>query len=226
MKNVLKIAIALLLTVNVNCFAQKVYYVVNGEDMMSDINYKVYKDNKAKNGKLEEVNLKTIEKKDSIVNYIRLTNLEVMPDGFDPWGDTKKFIGTKFQIEQYADNDQKNFKKDYLEGKPTYINFWFTRCPPCIEELPLLNQLKENFKDKVNFISITFDDLTAVEVFLKKHKFDYKHITNSGKQIEKLKIDAYPTSLILDKNGVIKVVTAEIIPVHMKDIQTTLTTLL
>lgn len=75
MKNVLKIAIALLLTVNVNCFAQKVYYVVNGEDMMSDINYKVYKDNKAKNGKLEEVNLKTIEKKDSIVNYIRLTNL-------------------------------------------------------------------------------------------------------------------------------------------------------
>lgn len=67
MKNVLKIAIALLLTGNVNCFAQKVYYVVNGEDMMSDINYKVYKDNKAKNGKLEEVNLKTIEKKDSIV---------------------------------------------------------------------------------------------------------------------------------------------------------------
>jgi hypothetical protein len=66
MKNVLKIAIALLLTVNVNCFAQKVYYVVNGEDMMSDINYKVYKDNKAKNGKLEEVNLKTIEKKDSL----------------------------------------------------------------------------------------------------------------------------------------------------------------
>lgn len=46
------------------------------------------------------------------------------------------------------------------------------------------------------------------------------------KQIEKLKIDAYPTSLILDKNGVIKIVTAEIIPVHMKDIQTTLTTLL
>jgi cytochrome c biogenesis protein CcmG/thiol:disulfide interchange protein DsbE len=226
MKNVLKLAIALLLTVNANCFAQKVYYVVNGEDMMSDINYKVYKDNKAKNRKLEEVNLKTIEKKDSIVNYIRLTDLAVTPDGFDPWGDTKKFIGTKFQIEQYADNDLKNFKKDYLEGKPTYINFWFTRCPPCIEELPLLNQLKENFKDKVNFISITFDDLAAVEVFLKKHKFDFKHITNSGKQIEKLKIDAYPTSLILDKNGVIKVVTAEITSDYMKDIQTTLTTLL
>jgi thiol-disulfide isomerase/thioredoxin len=226
MKNVLKLAIALLLTVNANCFAQKVYYVVNGEDMMSDINYKVYKDNKAKNRKLEEVNLKTIEKKDSIVNYIRLTDLAVTPDGFDPWGDTKKFIGTKFQIEQYADNDLKNFKKDYLEGKPTYINFWFTRCPPCIEELPLLNQLKENFKDKVNFISITFDDLAAVEVFLKKHKFDFKHITNSGKQIEKLKIDSYPTSLILDKNGVIKVVTAEITSDYMKDIQTTLTTLL
>ncbi|TWI01269.1 AhpC/TSA family protein [Flavobacterium tiangeerense] len=226
MKNVLKVVIALLLIVNVNCFAQKIYYVVNGEDMMSDINYKVYKDNKAKNRKLEEVNLKTIVKKDSIVNYIRLTDLAVTPDGFDPWGDTKKFIGTKFQIEQYADNDLKNFNKDYLEGKPTYINFWFTRCPPCIEELPLLNQLKENFKDKVNFISITFDDLAAVEVFLKKHKFEYKHITNSGKQIEKLKIDAYPTSLILDKNGVIKVVTPEITSAEMKDIQITLTTLL
>jgi hypothetical protein len=35
-------------------------------------------------------------------------------------------------------------------------------------------------------------------------KFDYKHITNSGKQIEKLKNWCISTSLILDKKWVIK----------------------
>ena len=27
-----------------------------------------------------------------------------------------------------------------FQGKPLLINFWATWCPPCVEELPLLNQ--------------------------------------------------------------------------------------
>ena len=226
MKKKLNFAILLILIASINCFSQNVYYKVNGGKTIDEKSYTEFKDNLAKKGKIEELNLKTVSKKDSIINYVKLADLITTPDGFDPYGDTKKFIGSKFQIENFVDINSKNFKNDYLEGKPTYINFWFTRCPPCIEELPILNKLKEKYGDTVNFISVTFDNQEEVNVFLKKHKFNFKHITNSKNQIEALNISSYPTSLILDKNGVIKIVTPEITDYDLKEIETSLNILL
>ncbi|MFY0483882.1 TlpA family protein disulfide reductase [Flavobacterium sp. PLA-1-15] len=113
-------------------------------------------------------------------------------------------------------------KGDYLDGKPTFINFWFTRCPPCIEELPLLNKLKAKYGDKVNFISITFDDKKKVDDFLKKHKFDYMHITDSEKQIDALNISGFPTNMILDKDGVIRTLNGAVNEFQIKQIETVL----
>jgi thiol-disulfide isomerase/thioredoxin len=226
MKSKLNGTIVLLLIVNANCFAQNAFYKVNGGKIIDEKNYTEYKENLVKKGKIEEFNLKTISKNDSIINYVKLGNLITTPDGYDPWGETKNFIGTKFQIEKFINNNSQNFKNDYLEGKPTYINFWFTRCPPCIEELPTLKKLKEKYENKVNFISVTFDNQDAIDVFLKKYEFNFKHITNSKKQIEELNISAYPTSLILDKNGIVKIVTGEITEYDLKDVETILNILL
>lgn len=132
----------------------------------------------------------------------------------------------KFPIEKYITNNSKNFKNDYLEDKPTLINFWFTRCPPCIEELPTLNKLKEKYGDKVNFISITFDCQKAVDEFLKKYEFKFEHIPNSKKQIDELNIEGYPISLILNKDGIIKIVTSEITEYEIKDLETSINILL
>lgn len=216
----------LLLFFSASLFAQNIYYKVNGGNIIDEKSYQKIKNDFAKKGKIEEFNLKIVENKDSIINYVKLGNLVITPDGIDIWGETKKFVGTKFPIEKYVNDDSKNFKSDYLEGKPTLINFWFTRCPPCIEELPILNKLKEKYGDKVNFVSITFDSQKAVDKFLKKHEFKFKHILNSKKQISELKISGYPTSLILDKNGIIKILTPEITNYDMKNIEASIDVLL
>lgn len=226
MKNKLKVTILLLFIVNANCFAQNIYYQVNGGKAIDEKNYTELKENLSNLGKIEVFNLKIISKKDSIINYLKIMNLTTTPDGYDPWGETKKFIGTKFQIEKFVNNNSQNFKNDYLEGKPTFINFWFTRCPPCIAELPTLKKLKEKYGNNVNFISITFENQDAVNVFLKKYEFNFEHITNSEKQIEGLNISGYPTSLILDKNGVIKIVVPEVTEYDLKDVETILNILL
>lgn len=226
MKNELKVTILLLFIVNANCFAQNIYYKVNGGKTIDEQNYTELKENLSNQGKIEVFNLKTISKKDSIINYLKIMNLTTTPDGYDPWGETKKFIGTKFQIEKFVNNNSQNFKNDYLEGKPTFINFWFTRCPPCIAELPTLKKLKEKYGNNVNFISVTFENQDAVNVFLKKYEFNFKHITNSEQQIEELNISGYPTSLILDKNGVIKIVVPEVTEYDLRDVETILNILL
>lgn len=222
----LNITIAVILFFSAGSFAQKIYYKVNGGNMLDEKSYNNLKNSFAKSGKVEELSLKIIEKKDSVIHYVKLGNLVTTPDGIDPWSETKKFIGSKFPIEKYVGSDSKNFKSDYLEGKPTLINFWFTKCPPCIQELPTLNQLKEKYGDQVNFISITFDNQKVVDEFLKNHEFKFKHIPNSQKQIDELNISGFPTSLILDKNGIIKIVSPEISEYELKDIETSINTLL
>jgi thiol-disulfide isomerase/thioredoxin len=213
---------ALILFLNLNCIAQTKYYNINGGVTTNEEGYNDVKKKLKKNGKVEEFHLKTIVKNDSVINYINLGNLITTPDGFDPWRETKKNIGNKFQIDKFEDSDSKNFKKDYFNGKPTVINFWFTRCPPCISEIPTLNNLKEKFGDNVNFISITFENQNSVDEFLKKHEFNFTHIPNSKNQIEELKISGYPTTFILDKNGIIKIVTPEINEYNREEIETIL----
>jgi len=91
-----------------------------------------------------------------------------------------------------------------LKGKPTMINFWFTACAPCIDELPILNKLTKKYSDQVNFISITFDDKSKVLKFNEKYEFDFDQFIDAEDYINKLNIGAYPTSLFLDRDGIVK----------------------
>ncbi len=47
-------------------------------------------------------------------------------------------------------------------GKPLLINFWATWCDPCREEFPDLIKLDAEFKGKINFVTISLDDLIEI----------------------------------------------------------------
>lgn len=91
-----------------------------------------------------------------------------------------------------------------LKGKPTLVNLWFTGCAPCIEEMPALNNLKQNYGDKFNFVAVTFDSEEKVRKLFEKYNFDFDHIVGSKKLTTKFGFNSFPTNLILDKDGIIK----------------------
>ena len=56
-----------------------------------------------------------------------------------------------------------------FRGRPLLINFWATWCPPCIEELPLIDAFFQ--KNKANgwqVIGLAVDKPSAVQAFLQK----------------------------------------------------------
>lgn len=67
---------------------------------------------------------------------------------------------------------QNLFKREGENQKPLLVNFWATWCGPCVEEFPDLVKIDNDYKGKIDFITITLDDLeeinTGVPKFLGK----------------------------------------------------------
>ena len=91
-----------------------------------------------------------------------------------------------------------------LKGKPTLINFWFTTCHRCVDEIPVLNKIQQKYKGKVHFISVTFNTTAKVKTFLKTHPYKFTKIVGAQNFINTLKIHSFPVNVFLDKNGIVK----------------------
>lgn len=70
---------------------------------------------------------------------------------------------------QFDTPDGSKLAMQSLKGKPLLINFWATWCPPCVEELPLLERFYNQNKAKsVQIVGLAADKPDAVRTFLKK----------------------------------------------------------
>lgn len=66
--------------------------------------------------------------------------------------------------------------EDYKGKKAVLIDVFATWCPPCIEELPILKELREKYKDNFEIVSVLFEKdkpLNEVMDFINKYQIEY-----------------------------------------------------
>ncbi|MCB0472525.1 MAG: TlpA family protein disulfide reductase [Flavobacteriaceae bacterium] len=110
----------------------------------------------------------------------------------------------------FTDLNGNVYNKENTQGKIVVIKGWFVNCIPCINEFPRLNKLVKQYKKKkdVLFISLAFDSKNVLEKFLKEHNFKYNTVPGKEDYLRNgLKIEGYPIHIILDRKGLVQLVT-------------------
>ncbi|MCE3279292.1 MAG: alkyl hydroperoxide reductase/Thiol specific antioxidant/Mal allergen [Bacteroidetes bacterium] len=109
-------------------------------------------------------------------------------------------------------NGQK-FKLSEHTGKVILLNFWFIGCPPCMGEIPDINELHRTYKDSnVVLISLSTNSIKELNRFIEgKHsrpieKIEYPILPDCRSISEKYQITGYPTNILIDKKGIIRLV--------------------
>lgn len=95
-----------------------------------------------------------------------------------------------------------------LQGKVVILNFWATWCAPCQQEMPLLQARADQYQSSLVILGINYDEpANLVQDFVTKLDITFPILLDPGSKIQNLyRVRGYPTSVIIDKSGVIRIV--------------------
>jgi thiol-disulfide isomerase/thioredoxin len=106
-----------------------------------------------------------------------------------------------YDFQLFDVNGERVFFEDY-KGKTVFINFWATWCPPCIAEMPDINDLYAEVSSDVEFLIISVDqDQGKAKRFVSNKGFDFPIFFPANQIPSNLKSNAIPTTLVISPDG-------------------------
>ena len=104
-----------------------------------------------------------------------------------------------------------------LKGKPVVLNFWGSWCGPCREEMPALNAVAGELRDKFTLLAIAVNEKPEVsQTYLSDNTLGNLTLlsdppSNSSDDLEtangvaaKYGVDSYPTTVFIDSKGIVQ----------------------
>lgn len=105
-----------------------------------------------------------------------------------------------------ARNTPVDWKKQFA-GKVVYVDFWASWCGPCIQSMPFMEQMANDFRNRgFEVITVNLDEeREAAEVFLKQHPVKLRSVRDAeGNCALDYGVQAMPSSYLLDREGKVR----------------------
>lgn len=115
--------------------------------------------------------------------------------------------GEEFPRFQMTDTDGTPFNLEKLQGKPSLILLFGTRCPPCLQEIKRLSEvIDKDWRNRYNIIVFgSTDDREELAWFKEKHGYDFDFIPDGDQYLfHAIAKSSIPRMLLLDDEGIIK----------------------
>lgn len=93
-----------------------------------------------------------------------------------------------------------------MRGKVVLVDFWATSCPGCVEEMPLLTQTYERYKDKglkLVAVAMSYDKPAYVANFVTRYQLPFTVALDTNGSAAKAfgNVQLTPTSFIINRKG-------------------------
>ena len=103
--------------------------------------------------------------------------------------------------------DGTSFGIQDMQGKVVVVNFWATWCPPCREEMPILEVIYRKYRDQgLEVIGISIDD-KADELNVKAAMKPYSYhaaLLGAVRADEFGRIWRVPLTFVIDRHGILR----------------------
>lgn len=96
------------------------------------------------------------------------------------------------------------FRLSEHRGKTVLLNFWATWCPPCREEMPALERLYRQHKDRgLVLVAVSIDaDAKVVPPYVKASKLTFPIALDPKAEVaNRYGVRALPSSFVIDRQG-------------------------
>jgi thiol-disulfide isomerase/thioredoxin len=116
-------------------------------------------------------------------------------------------LDEKFPKIELKNTNLETVKLILPQKKHVLIDFWFSRCKPCLEQIPVLKDIYNNNRDIFEIIAVSTDKTENIEVW--KKRINEKEINwinyldENGTFALSQKINSFPTNFLLDEKGYI-----------------------
>ncbi|GAB3052617.1 thiol-disulfide oxidoreductase ResA [Virgibacillus ainsalahensis] len=133
-----------------------------------------------------------------------------------------------FKLQQISDNNElESVQLSDLRGKGVMLNFWGTWCEPCKDEMPYMQDLYPEYKDKgIEIVAVSLDTTELViDRFIDNYDltFPIPHDT-TGEVMDLYKVGPLPSTFFINPKGEIEEIvegglTLERIEGYLQEIQ-------
>ena len=104
----------------------------------------------------------------------------------------------------FISKDGRVMSLEEKRGKVLFVNLWASWCPPCLAEMPNINELYKDYVDhpSVEFLMISMeDDFERSKAMVAKKGYDFPIYHLQSMRLVNLYNGIIPTSFIVSKEG-------------------------
>ena len=99
-----------------------------------------------------------------------------------------------------------NVRLAEFEGKVVLLDLWATWCTPCLEGIPVYNELLEKYQgDGLEIIGIAVQsDFDAIQPIIDKYEIQYPILVGNKNVETAYRLIGFPTAFLIDRDGAIQ----------------------